>query len=710
MAKDDFDIDFDFEKEYGFDPKAILDSDTDDEDFDLSEFESELGIDLTQESQDGEDYSDFDLDGLDLGEEPLQEEEPEQSEDFDIPMDFSLGRDADFEDEAEEEEPDDKELYFSDDLDEEDDFDDEDLTADMNFSRRKEFFGEPAVSEEPAHEEAEPEEPSFDVPDFETPAFEEPIYEAPAYEETDEDDDDDDDDEDEEEAPKAPRNPRRRKPAKKREPIKLTVPPVLIKLVNLYFPPKDTWEPKPDPNNPRRRRKKSKQQIFKEFYLPPILAGVTLVLVVAFLFGSIGNAIAQRRIKADNASKESQAAAESQDREEQQVQELLEQAALLAAGYDYEGASDLLETFTGDTTKYPDITTKKAEYINAKQNLVEHKDPSIIPNLSFHVLIADPVRAFADEENGGMYNRNFVTIDEFTKILNQLYKNNYVLVDFDSFVSSNTGVDGNESFFVDPILLPEGKKPVMITETLVNYFAYMIDGNGDGEADAGGAGFASRLVVDDNGDIQAEYVDASGQTLTGKYDLVPILEAFIEEHPDFAYRGARATLAVTGREGVFGYRINTSNISTKSQAYYDEQVAGAQKLVTALKEKGYTIACFTYDNIAYRDKTAAQIQADLQQWKDQIASVIGDVDTIVFARTSDIDDYSGAKFKVLYDYGFRYFVKNAESTYGEVNTTYVRQSRLMVTGNSLQWKSSMFSGMFDAASLLDVTNRGDVPN
>ena len=26
MAKNDFDIDFDFEKEYGFDPKAILDS------------------------------------------------------------------------------------------------------------------------------------------------------------------------------------------------------------------------------------------------------------------------------------------------------------------------------------------------------------------------------------------------------------------------------------------------------------------------------------------------------------------------------------------------------------------------------------------------------------------------------------------------------------------------------------------------------------
>ena len=34
MAKNDFDIDFDFEKEYGFDPKAILDSEYTDEDLD----------------------------------------------------------------------------------------------------------------------------------------------------------------------------------------------------------------------------------------------------------------------------------------------------------------------------------------------------------------------------------------------------------------------------------------------------------------------------------------------------------------------------------------------------------------------------------------------------------------------------------------------------------------------------------------------------
>ena len=41
MAKNDFDIDFDFEKEYGFDPKAFLGTEEYDENLDLSEFSDE---------------------------------------------------------------------------------------------------------------------------------------------------------------------------------------------------------------------------------------------------------------------------------------------------------------------------------------------------------------------------------------------------------------------------------------------------------------------------------------------------------------------------------------------------------------------------------------------------------------------------------------------------------------------------------------------
>ena len=372
----------------------------------------------------------------------------------------------------------------------------------------------------------------------------------------------------------------------------------------------------------------------------------------------------------------------------------------------------MLNTFSGNLNEHQELVTALSGYMNARDSLVEFNSPSTIPNISFHVLIADPVRAFADKDYGGLYNRNFVTIDEFDRILQQLYLNNYVLVDYDSFVSGTTDLEGKSSFFTMPIKLPEGKKPIMITETMVNYFGYMVDGNGDGVADAGGDGFAHRLVVDANGDVKAEYIDMNSQTHVGNFDLVPILEDFIKRHPDFSYRGARATLAVTGHEGIFGWHCNTTYIASVGQAYYDEQVRGAKEVVEALRNKGYRIASYTYKNEDYGQLNANQIQADLTNWNDQITPILGPVDTIVFAKESDIGDYTGPKFNVLYTMGYRYLITDAEQPYAEVNNTYVRQSRLMVTGNTMAWKSAQFTNLalFDPNIVLDMTNRKQVPN
>ncbi len=683
MAKDDFDIDFDFEKEYGFDPKAVLDSDTEDDALDLSEIEKEFGLDLSQEPGGEENADDFDFSALGLDEEPeavqtpVNEAEPELDLDLDLEDEEDLDLDLDFDD------------AFLDGFEDEDLDAVEDLSAD--FARRADFF-----MERPEGEAVQ-----------EEPAAGEPEQEIPGYGEEEDMDPEDDEVEDDEEEEK----PRRRRPAKPRtprEPIKLTVPPVLMKLYALYFPPKESFEPQVDPANPRRRRRKSKVQVFKEAYLPAMLACLSLVLVLYFIAGAIGNAFAVKKIEDERAQKESIAASNSLVQAELEAQRILDEAKRMAAGYDYDGAITMLDSYTGKATD--EITQLKSSYMTAKSSLVEHKDATLIPNLSFHVLIADPARAFVDKEYGGQYNRNFVTIDEFSKILEQLYKNNYVLVDYDSFVASNTGLDGNDSFLSASIWLPEGKKPFMLTETMVNYYGYMTDSNEDGEPDGGADGFASKLVLS-NGELKNEYIDASGQKQIGDYDLVPILETFIKQHPDFVYKGARATLAVSGKEGVFGYRINTSVVSTKGNDYYDTQVAGAKEIVAALRERGYTIACYTFEDKDYKQMNTTQIKADIESWKTQITPVIGEVDTLVFAKSSNISDYGGTTFEMLYDYGFRIFVSNADSPYTEINNTYVRQSRLMVTGNALAWKSTQFASLFDSNLVLNLTARGgSVPN
>ena len=509
----------------------------------------------------------------------------------------------------------------------------------------------------------------------------------------------------EEDAPK--------KPKKQLKLPKLKMPNFFGKFYDLYFAPvlhKELVEEPMDPDNPRRRRRKTKGQIFKEVYLPPILVCVSLILVLTFVIGSLSNVIDRRRIEKQNQQSQLDASLSQAEQLEAQSQEIVAEAERLAAGYDYDKAIEKLES-VGDLTQHPDIASKRAEYETAKSALVEYKDPTLIPNLSVHVLIEDMTRAKADTEFGGSYNKNFVTTGEFSKILNQLYNNGYVLVDFNSFVSAQTDLEGNEKFMVKSIMLPEGKKPVMLTETMVNYFAYMVDGDGDGKADAKGDGFANKLVVDANGDIKAEYIDAAGQTLTGNYDFVPILEDFISQHPDFCYQGARAILAVTGHEGVFGYRCNTAYISSVSQQYYDEQVAGAKTITNALRDKGYTIACYTYKNDAYGKLSAAQIQADLQSWASQVVNVIGQVDTFVFATQSRLtDDGDGnAAFRAMYTSGFRYFISNDQSPLTEINDTYVRQNRLMVTGENMQHKSSQFSGLFDTNAVLELSTRGSVP-
>ena len=633
MAKNDFDIDFDFEKEYGIDPENLMDA----EEYDPSESAPEADA---QETGD-----DFDLDQeLDAFlKEPVEDE-------VDVP-DF-------FED-------DNRGPAFGQDYDSE--------VEDENPAyTQEEYYDGPEAGEDEVDDEEEPQQRARERKPIQMPKITLPKINLP----------------------------------------KLKTPNIFTKFFDLYFAPvlnKELQLEPQDPNNPRRRRRKSQKQIFKEIYLPPIIVCVSMILVLSFVIGSVSDTIAQKL--AEKAAQQSQIGTteDAAALAEQEYNRILTEAEALAAGYNYNAAIEKLESF-GDLTKYPELQAKRASYVNTMNALVEYKDISTIPNLSFHVLMADPARAFKDTEFGGSYNRNFVSTTEFAKILEQLYANGYVLVDFNSVTGSSTDATGGEKFFANSVYLPADKKPIMLTETLVNYFAYMIDGNGDGVADAQGDGFASKLVV--SGDtIKAEYVDASGQTLVGDFDFVPILETFIAEHPDFSYRGARATLAVCGYEGVFGYRTNTSYIATKGNDYYNNEVSGAKAVAQKLRDMGYTIACYTYGNEDYSKMTANQISADIQLWNQQITPVLGNVNTIVFARSKDIQDYNGNAFQVLYTSGFRYFVAySSQQPWAEINTNYVRQKRLMVTGNSMAWYSSQFNGMFDCAAILDVNLRGNVPN
>lgn len=459
------------------------------------------------------------------------------------------------------------------------------------------------------------------------------------------------------------------------------------------------------PNSRRKRR--SKMQIFKESYLPMILLALAVILIATIIITLSSNSKKRNeaaKASSINAYQSEQAYLLQLD---QEAASLILEADKKAATFDYDGAIEVLDSFSDEArfNEFSQLVQKRNEYEDAKKAMVEWSDPSKVVHLSTHHLIAEPARSFSDTTYKSTIKYNFITVDEFKSILQSLYDNDYILVSMDDIVEKTTNADGTITYSPKSLYLPAGKKPLMITQTH-NAPSYVFDNNGDGEPDCV-SGFASRLVISNSGKITSEYTDRKNNKGTGDYDLVPILESFIEEHPEFSYRGARATIAVTGRNFLFGYQTNPSIRDSKGADYYESQVAQATAVATKLKELGYDFACYTYGNKRYGELDIADIQKDLKSWRAEVEPILGSVDTFVFAMDSDIaapgESYSGSKFEALTAAGFSYFVGFCDSSkpWMDIYGSYVRQGRLTIYGSRLITDPGLYEDIFDAVSAKD---------
>jgi len=454
-------------------------------------------------------------------------------------------------------------------------------------------------------------------------------------------------------------------------------------------------------NNPfNRGDNKKKFKFFKEERLPWVIAGAAALLIVIFIIGAISNASERSKIaEAAELAAAEQAQQEKEERDSK-VADCIKQAEAAAAQYDYETALTILSSVSQYKDQYPEVKQAISNYETTIESLVAWSDPSQVPNLSFQMLIADPAAAFNDEDYATSFNRYYVTTSEFSKILVDLYANDYVLVNVKDLYTTQGVEDGAVSYMANTIHLPAGKKPIIITQTNVNYDQYLIDKNKDGDL-SDGRGFASKLMIQDGKPVN-EMVDKNGNTTVGEYDLIPILESFVRAYPDFSYKGAKATIAVTGAEGLFGYRLANGDQS---------QVDQATQTAQWLKNNGYELACYTYGNIAYGSQELSVIRGDLMKWDETIAPILGETDILVYARRSDLPEYAGGKFEILLQHGFHYFLGfcNEGTPWSKATTQYVRQGQLIVGGASLAHHSEWFSGMFDASAVLD-SSRGSVPS
>lgn len=455
-----------------------------------------------------------------------------------------------------------------------------------------------------------------------------------------------------------------------------------------------------------RRRKKTKQEIFKETTLPVIILGIAALLIFIFIIGSITRGIQKNKAEKEASLAVSASIAEEEARLAAEVESILSNAERMASGYDFDGAVALIDSFSGNIGGYPQLQDARARFAYSKDSMVLWEDPNAIVNLSFQTLVADTARAFNHKEHASMLKKNFVTVTEFQRILERLYENNYVLVSLSDFIDTATSDSGTPYYKYKELYLPEGKKPIVLTQTNVNYNLYLVDSDDDLVADKDGVGIASKLVLDGSGNVTCEIVNADGTTATGAYDLVPVLDAFVEAHPDFSYHGAKAVLALTGYNGLFGYRTNASARKKLGEDQYNKDVTTVQAIAAKLTESGYELGCYTYANSAYGKFSLSQIQKEMNKWNDEVVPILGNLDIMVFAQNSDIKSgvlYSGSKFEYLKSQGFKYFLGfcSEGDPFTFIAEDYIRQGRLMVTGNNLKKNAKWFNTIFDTTDLLD---------
>ena len=389
---------------------------------------------------------------------------------------------------------------------------------------------------------------------------------------------------------------------------------------------------------------------------------------------------------------------------------LYRRAKRYAQQYDYDKAIKVLKS--SHNYKISTKLRKAAKVYKKKKESCVSWPLDQVTHVFYHTLIKDTSKAFDGDYKSGDYDQVMTTIDEFNKITQSMYEKGYVMVSIYDMAT----VDENGNMTPGEILLPEGKIPFVLSEDDVCYYHYM-----DGD------GFASKLVVDDDGKVRNEYIEDDGSVSVGDYDVVPLIDRFVEEHPDFSYRGARGIVALTGYNGILGYRTDSSyetrpdDLDADKVQWLDNhpdfdlntEREGAKKVVQAMKKEGWLFASHTWGHQNVSQISLEKLQADTQRFKENVDPLIGGTDIIIFAFGADLagaEDYSGEKFEYLKSQGYNYFCNVDSSQYFvQIRDNYFRMGRRNLDGYRMYYNPELISDLFDAQEVFNSDRPVPVP-
>ena len=472
-------------------------------------------------------------------------------------------------------------------------------------------------------------------------------------------------------------------------------------------------------SNMKAKKERQRQKRQKAMMVRAIALGVLVVVIIACVFGvtfgvrKAGQARAEKK-----AEQERLIQAEEQKNIERQNK--IEEAESVSLGYDYDKAIELLKSIEGYDND-ASLISLIAGYEASKSTLTPVNIDQVT-HIFYHSLVVDPEKGFG---GGGSTAAGFsqwmTTVNEFNAITQQMYDNGYVIVALHDLVNEHVADDGTVTFTKAKISLPEGKKPVVVSFDDLSYY-HSYDGRG----------IASKMIIGDDGQPTCEYIEDDGTISVGAYDYIPLLDKFIEENPDASYRGAKGTIALTGYDGILGYRTDIAyktheNLSEGQRQWlaahpdfdWDKEREEATKVADAIKANGWTFASHTWGHIRIGDASLETIQEDTRKWETYVAPLVGGTDTIIFAHGQDLSDwrdysFDNPKFEYLKSQGYNIYC-NVDSAqhYVQVRDDYLRMGRRNLDGyrlwNDVHGDKNRTEDLFDAAKVLDPA-RTDVPD
>ncbi len=332
-------------------------------------------------------------------------------------------------------------------------------------------------------------------------------------------------------------------------------------------------------------------------------------------------------------------------------------------------------------------------FTNAFANNEEYYYTSTVEHLFTHCLIAYPEIAF--KKTNPMrdnYNIDCITKDEFIKILNSLYQNNYALVDInETFKNENGKIEKQK------IKVPVGKKPLILSFDDVNYDHKKM-----------GLGMVDKIIIDNNGNLATSTLINGKEEISYSNEFIPILEDFVNKHPSFSIRGAKGTLNLTGYDGILGYRTQSKNLINRQ-----EEINKVKPIIKKLKENGWNFACHSYGHYHMNKISYEQFCEEIKLWQNEVEPLIGKTKVYVYPYGEWEVYANGEKSKkhiALENAGFELFCGVGMKTYYSYlptkNTSKVLfMDRKVIDGTTLRKKDSNLYPFFNPENVYDYKFR-----